>query len=352
MVAEEDNSGNDSSQSDSCTDSNSNHTPELLSLEDLRTNTYELTSVDMAMPSLVTNDHDNPTVAMEVTEGQVIDATTITTTTKAVTMSTISHGAGVKSKSVSDSGIAGSSVEISAQLRDDWSNNLQGSCNGSNQLTTVKKCEDISSATTLSHTNSDLRTIAKDNNGERYKEVYHPSAADSGLGYNLKTISHAHSTDEMALQGHLPASSDHSTITISRSDSAVDSTGNVNSLRTGFGGVLLPSKYQPPVEESTPKSRYGMHASNSNDKNRWAWLPRYTSSTTGDSFSSFAEGVLLRKEMLKSQLQFGKQLLVCEVTVILEYFCLWVSDCYIRVFHSYWFTTYTCSLVRANFKLV
>ena len=299
MAAEEDNSRSDSSQSDSCTDSNSDHTPELLSLEDLRTNTYELTSIDMAMPSLITNDHDNPTVAMEVTEGQITDTTTLTTATKVVTTSTISHGAAVKS--VSDSGIAGSSVEISAQLRDDWSNNLQGSCNGSNLLN-VKKCDDKSSAV-LSHTNSDLRTI---NAGEHYKEMHHPSAADSGLGYNLKTISHAHSTDEMALQGHLPASSDRNNITVSRSDSAVDSTGTVSNFRTGFGGAFLPSKYQPPVEESTPKSRYGVSTSNSSDKNRWAWMPRYTS-TTGDSFSSFAEGVLLRKEMLKSQLQFGKQ---------------------------------------------
>ena len=298
MAAEEDNSRSDSSQSDSCTDSNSDHTPELLSLEDLRTNTYELTSVDMAMPSLVTSNHDNPTVAMEVTEGQVTDTTAITTTTKAVTTSTISHGAGVKS--VSDSGIAGSSVEISAQLRDDWSSNLQGSCNGASNQLNIRKCDDKSSAV-LSHTNSDHRTI---NSGEHYKEMHHPSASDSGLGYNLKTISHAHSTDEVALQGHLPASSE--SITVSRSDPTVDSTETMSNLRTGFGGAFLPSKYQPPVEESTPKSRYSVPTSNSNDKNRWAWLPRYTS-TKGDSFSSFAEGVLLRKEMLKSQLQFGKQ---------------------------------------------
>ena len=299
----EEGSGNDSSQSDSCTDSNGDHTPELLSLEDLRTNTYELTSVDMAMPSLITNDHDNSAVSMETTD-------VTNTTTKAVPTLAISHGAGVKS--VSDSGIAGSSVEMSTQLRDDCSNNLQASCKASEQQT-IGRCDGVlpSSSAAPSHNINDPRTIAKSYSGEHYKEVhYHPSAADSGLGFNLKPISHTHSTDEVA-QGHLPPGSN---IVVSRSDSTVDSTGTVNNLRTGFSGILLPSKYPPPFEESTPKSRYDMSTCCSSDKNRWAWLPHYTSN--GESFSSFAEGVLLRKEMLKSQLQFGEQII--GLNVILE----------------------------------
>lgn len=314
MAADEGSHENDSTQSASYTDSNGDHTPELLSLEDLRTNTYDLTSVDMAMPSSVTNDHDNPTVTMEITEGQV-DGTS--TTTKPVTTSTISHGAGVKS--VTDSGIAGSSVEISTHLRDDCSNNLQGSNNASEQ-TNIRKYDSKlpSSSTALSHNNNDFRATGRSNSGEHYKEVsYHPNAVDSGLGYNLRTFSHAHGTDEssMTVQGHLQTGVANSN-TVSRSDPTADSNGTVNNLRTGFSGVLLPPKYQPSCEESTPKSRYGTPACHSSDKSRWAWLPRYTS-TNGESFSSFAEGVLLRKEMLKSQLQFGKPVSHV-VTVILE----------------------------------
>ena len=291
MAAVEEDNGNDhgsnSSQSDSCSSGSSDHTPELLSIEDLCTNTYELTSVDMAMP-LSMSDHGNPTVTMETTEEKVIttkpnaNATTSNTAvTNTATTSTISHGGGAKS--VSDSGIAGSSVEMSTQLRDDFTNHLQTSCSASEQLN-IKKSSSIppyhSNKFTLPH-------------GEHYKEVhYHPSAADSGLGYNLRATSHAHNANESGTT--LPA--------VSESSSTTDSNRTASSLRTGFSGTLLPMKYRPPVEESTPKSRYGMppHC----DMNKWAWLPRNTSSS-GESFSSFAEEVLLRKEMLKSQLQFG-----------------------------------------------
>ena len=297
----DDDHGSNSSQSDSCS---SDHTPELLSLEDLCTNTYELTSVDMAMPSSSISDHGNPTVTMETTEEKVIttkpNASNSTTTSNTVvtntaTTSTISHGGGAKS--VSDSGIAGSSVEMSTQLRDDFTNHLQASCSASEQLN-VKKSLSIppfhSSKFTIFH-------------GEHHKEVHHhPSATDSGLGYNLRASSHTHNVNESiaTLHGDLPA--------VSESSSATDSNRTASSLRTGFSGILLPMKYRPPVEESTPKSRYGMPPHS--DKNKWAWLPRHTS-TGGESFSSFAEGVLLRKEILKSELQFGEN----EVTVVLEY---------------------------------
>ena len=303
-TVEEGNTGNNSSQSDSCTDSSGDYTPELLSLEDLRTNTYDFTGVDMAMPSSI-SDHDNPTVTMETIEGKITKPSTTTTTaattattSRTVTMSTIGHTAAVKS--VSDSGIAGSSVEMSTQLREDFSNHLQGSCNVNEQLN-VRRCDSklpASSSATLSHNHNS--TIAKSNSCEHYKEEY--CAADSGLGYNLKTTSHTHNT----VQSHLPRDVDIRSVPVSWSSSTVDSSGTANSLRAGFSGVLLPAKYQPPVEESTPKSRYGMPAHGyTNDKNRWAWLPRYNS-TNGESFSLFAEEVLLRKEMLKSQLQFGK----------------------------------------------
>ena len=295
---DDNNHGNNSSQSDSCTDSTGDHTPELLSLEDLRTNTYDFTSVDMVMPSSSISDHDNPTVTMEITEGKVITTrpsttNTTTATSRAVTTSTISHSTCVKS--VTDSGIAaGSSVEISTQLRDDFSNHLQGSCNVSEQLNIRRYDSKIpsSSSATLSH-----NTIAKSNSGK--EGSYYSSAVDSGLGYNLKTTSHAHNGDEsVTVQSHLLTDVDYQSVPVSWSSSTVDSSGTTSSL--------LPAKYHPPVEESTPKSRHGMPAhSYTNDKNRWAWLPRYTS-TNGESFSSFAEGVILKKEMLKSQLQFGK----------------------------------------------
>lgn len=315
-VEDDDNHGNNCSQSNSGTDSSGDHTPELLSLEDLRTNTYDFTGIDMAMPSSSISDHDNPAVTMETTEGKTIttqpsttNITTTTTTSKCVTTSTISHSAGVKS--VTDSGIAGSSVEISTQLRDDFSNHLHGSCNVSEQLN-IKRCNSKMPSTisaTLSHDN----VVAKSNSGEHYKENY-CSAGDSGLGYNLKATNHAHNANESI--SHLPAGVDYHSVPVSWSSSTVDSSGSTNSLRNGFSGLVLPAKYQPPVEESTPKSRHGIPAySHTNNKNRWAWLPRYTS-TNGESFSSFAEGVLLRKEMLKSQLQFGPISSLCDCSNI------------------------------------
>ena len=328
VVEDDDSHGNNSSQSNSCTDSSGDHTPELLSLEDLRTNTYDFTSVDMAVPSSSINDHDNPIVTVETTEGKIITTkpnTTNTTTSasKAVTASTISHSAGVKS--VTDSGIAaGSSVEISTQLRDDFTNHLQGSCNVSEQLN-VKRCDSKLSSTTLAHDD----VITKSNSGgEHYKED-HCSVADSGLGYNLRTTSHARNADKSAtgVQSHLPSDLDYQGVPVSWSSSTVDSNSTTNSLRNGFSGLLLPAKYRPPVEESTPISRHAIAAHKyTSNKNKWAWLPRY-SSTNGESLSSFAEGVLLRKEMLKSQLQFGKN----EMSAVLEYLVLKAVYYYIKV---------------------
>jgi len=300
--------GNNSNQSDSSTDSSGDHTPELLSLEDLQSNTYELTNIGTATLSSLTDDHDSPAVTMEITEAKVIATkpntiTTTTATTEAVTMSTMSHGAGV-----SDSGIAGFSVEMSTQLRDDYSNHLQGSGSSScivSEQSNIKHNRKLpsSSIALLSH-NKNV-TVAKNcSNGHCKEHTCHPSAADSGLGY--KTVNHTHCTDENsspALHTNLPMDDNVNSVSVSRSSSTIDSTGGGNSLRTG---VLLPSKYQAQFEGSTPKSRYTTPThSNRNDKNKWTWFPRY-SSTNGESFSSLAEEVLLRKEMLKSQLQHGE----------------------------------------------
>ena len=98
--------------------------------------------------------------------------------------------------------------------------------------------------------------------GEHYKEHRcHSSAADSGLGYNLKMINSTHNVDEscrvMTTQGYLPVDVDTNSVSVSVSGSTVDSMGTIDGSRaTELSGVLLPSKYQLPFEESTPKFCY------------------------------------------------------------------------------------------------
>ena len=224
--------------------------------------------------------------------------------------STINHGG---TKSVCDSGIvmAGSRVELSTQLRDDSSNNHVTS--NSQHYITKQQGEIPSSLTATSETHNQNYTV-DGSGGVHYKELFHSrTAADSGLGWYK-----AMSSTPLGLQqcnttaqvsGNIPMDTSDLPPATNRG-SSTDSGANMK-LRSGFDGVLLPSKCHPTgvglFEGSTLRSRYVQHKAalqaSLYDDNRWAWLvPR---STNGESFTSVAEDLLLKKEILKSQLQFG-----------------------------------------------
>ena len=300
--------GSDSSDDDDDHSSQTSvdHTPELLSLDDLKSNTYELTGITMGT-TLSTSPIDEITNPTTTSLGHVKQVTNHPPVTSKP--STLNHGG--TTKSVCDSGImmAGSSVELSTQLRDDSSNNHVTS--NSQHFLTKQQGDDLTE-TSESH---NQKYSVDGSNDVHYRKTLHPrTATDSGLGW-YKTMS---STPFGLQQSSIAVAQTGGNIPMDTSDippkttkgSSTDSGANMK-LRSGFNEVLLPSKRHPtgvaPFEGSTPRSRYVQHRAalqaSLHDDNRWAWL--VSRSTNGESFTSIAEDLLLRKEILKSQLQFG-----------------------------------------------
>jgi len=302
-ITQQDSSDN-GDDDDHSSQSSGDHTPELLSLDDLQSNTYELTGITMGATLSTSPEVANPTTMPSGRDEQVTNHPPVTSSKPL----TVSHGV-----AVCDSGIAmtGSCVEMSSQLRDD-SNNIH--VNSDSQYHATKQQGEVPSLLMTTNESHNQKNTMNFSGGVHFKELSHPStAADSGLG-----LYKAMSSTPLGLQqsnltaaqvNSTPMDTNDLTSAASRGSSA-DHAATVK-LRSGFDEVLLPSKCHPTgvgsFEGSTPRSRYEQHRAalqaSLHDDNRWAWLvPR---SSNGESFTSIAEELLLKKEILKSQLQFG-----------------------------------------------